>query len=237
MQTPAALNTAFAAGDALLAVAESLKIAGARTVLDIGCGHGRLAAFLAARNFVVSGVDPNPAAVDAARAALPDANFAVGNAESLGFAEDTFDAAVFLNSLHHVPVAVMRKALAEARRVTGAKGTILIVEPLAEGPGHEAMKPLEDETEVLDAAGRAIADAVREGDFALRGNVVFDRRDRYVDADAYIDRLQAVDPLREAAIADARDEIRARFDAVTESIDEGRVLVQPLRIYWLAALK
>ena len=237
MQTPAALNAAFAAGDALLAIAESLKIAGARTVLDIGCGHGRLASLLASKGFAVSGVDPNPAAVDAAQAALPDASFAVASAESLGFSDNTFDSAVFLNSLHHVPVAVMRKALAEARRVTGPQGTVLIVEPLAEGPGHEAMRPLEDETEVLDAAGRTIADAVRAGEFALRGNVVFDRRDTYVDADAYIARLRAVDPLREAALADVGDEIRARFDAVTEEIDGGRVLVQPLRIYWLAAVK
>nr|WP_296071275.1 class I SAM-dependent methyltransferase [uncultured Actinoplanes sp.] len=51
--------------DVYLAIADEL---GARTVIDVGCGTGSLAALLAARGTAVVGVDPAAASLDVARA-------------------------------------------------------------------------------------------------------------------------------------------------------------------------
>lgn len=233
MQTPAALNAAFASGNAHAVLAESLAVAGANTVLDIGCGAGALSGKLAEKRFAVTGIDPNETAIKNARGTFPDLRFEACGAESLPFEDAGFDAAVFLNSLHHVPVNAMEKALSEARRVVKPDGTVLIVEPLAEGTQFEVMRPVEDETEVREAAARAIADAARNEVFRLKGNVVFEGKRRYRDAQELLDHLLAVDPGRTPAVKRAAGEVERLF-ALHAGDDGGApFLIQPLRIYWL----
>ena len=118
------------AGARLAAILDEIA---ARDVLDIGCGGGGLARDLAARGHVVAGIDPAPQAVAAAEQLVPEARFVIGGAEALPFADASFDAAIFLNSLHHVPVAQMPTALREALRVLRPGGEVVIVEPLAQG--------------------------------------------------------------------------------------------------------
>ncbi|MEF2552072.1 class I SAM-dependent methyltransferase [Aurantimonas sp. A2-1-M11] len=231
--TQNALNAAFASGDTAAVIGEVLAGEAARSVLDIGCGRGLLARSLLARGLAVTGIDPSETAVAAARASAPEAVVEVGTAEALPFEDGRFDAAIFLNSLHHVPVAAMSTALAETARVTRPGGTILVVEPLAEGPYFEAMRPVEDESEIREAAGMAVADAVRAGRFTLRGNVVYQRGERFRDVGQFITRLEAVEPLRAAAVADNRSAVEARFEAEAEIEDGMHILVQPLRVYWL----
>lgn len=234
MLTPGTLDKAFAAGDTAAVIAAGLAEEKARTVLDIGAGSGGLAKALSDGGFAVTGIDPNAEAIERAKADVPGARFDIGGAEALPFADAGFDAAVFLNSLHHVPVQQMAKALGEAARVTRRGGTIFVVEPLAEGPQHEVMRPVEDETAVLDAAARAVADAVRSQLLELRGNVVYRRNQPYADAEAFIQRLGAIAPSRAAIIEEKRDEVARLFAAGATTDASGRqVLTQPLRIYWL----
>ncbi|MEC5324986.1 class I SAM-dependent methyltransferase [Aurantimonas sp. A3-2-R12] len=233
MQPPTALNAAFAAGDTAAVIAETLAMDGATTVVDIGCGHGGLAKALTARGFRVTGIDPGEAAIEAARTAAPEADFAVAPGEKLPFADHSFDAAVFLNSLHHVPKARMLDALGEAARVTRAGGTVLVVEPLAEGPFFEAVRPIDDETDIREAANRAVADACRDGRFELRGNVVFERKERFANVDAFIRRVVSVDPTRAATVEAKRGEVERLFAAKAAQQDGANILAQPLRIYWL----
>ncbi|MBB4003914.1 class I SAM-dependent methyltransferase [Aurantimonas endophytica] len=234
MVRPDELNKAFAAGDTAAVIAAGLAQEKARTVLDIGAGVGGLAKALSGRGYRVTGIDPNPEAIERARRDVADVRFDIGGAEALPFPDAEFDAAVFMNSLHHVPVDLMAKALAEAARVTRRGGTIFLIEPLAEGPQHEVMRPVEDETAVLDAAGRAVADAVRSQLLELRGNVVYQRHQPYADAEAFIQRLVEIAPSRLAVIEEKRDEVARLFAAgATTDASGGQVLAQPLRIYWL----
>jgi SAM-dependent methyltransferase len=95
-------------------------------VLDIGCGTGRLAAELARRGASVAGVDPSPQmlAVACERARAPHAvSLEHGHAESLPFANDSFDRAVFCLVVHLVDRAA---AFAEARRVLVRGGRVAI---------------------------------------------------------------------------------------------------------------
>lgn len=76
-------------------------------LLDAGCGTGAFAAAAAARGAVVHGIDTDPVAVDLARAAVPGAMFAVGDAARAGGAHDV---AAAIQLLPHVgdPQAVLR---------------------------------------------------------------------------------------------------------------------------------
>ena len=60
------------------AVVMLVRDAGAKTVLDAGCGNGNLAADLALAGFEVIGVDGDPKGVEIARAAYPGLDVRVG---------------------------------------------------------------------------------------------------------------------------------------------------------------
>lgn len=221
--------------DTMALILAALAEAGARTVLDIGCGPGRLAAGLAGRGFAVTGVDPQAQLISAARAAVPGARFEVAGAQALPFADAAFDAAIFLNALHHVPEAMMRDALLEAVRVLGPGTPLIIVEPLATGSFFEAMRPVEDETGIRAAAASAIDEAVEAGEIRLEARIVYDRINRFANADEFIGALVAVDPERAMAAADRHDDIERLFAIHAKPGDGGFALVQPMIFFRLSA--
>jgi ubiquinone/menaquinone biosynthesis C-methylase UbiE len=98
----------------------------ARSVLDCGCGTGRLARALAdgvaAR---VVGIDAEPAMVAAARATLPeDVELREARAEALPFADHAFERAVLWLVSHLLD---RPSAFAELRRVLADDGRLAIV--------------------------------------------------------------------------------------------------------------
>lgn len=229
MSTPEARSVPQT-GERLLAILNDRK---ARKVLDIGCGHGALSRSLAAKGFEVTGIDPDAAAVAAAREAVPGARFERATAEALPFADASFDAAIFLNALHHVPEAVMRQALAEARRVIGAAGTLIVVEPLARGSFFEVMRPVEDETEIRAAALRALEADIAGGHWQVARHDTYDRLSDFAALEEFIAYLVAVDPARKAVAEAHRDELDALFKAKATASEKGYRLIQPLTLYEL----
>ena len=59
--------------------------------LDVGCGHGRLAALAAVAGYEAYGVDPNPLAIEAARRCLGSDRVFAGQVETAGLMADSFD--------------------------------------------------------------------------------------------------------------------------------------------------
>lgn len=220
------------------ALAEILKAFGpieGRAALDVGCGHGRLAAALCGRGARVSAVDVEPGAVAAARRAAPDAWVEQAGAEALPFADASFDAVVMLNSLHHVPEASLALALAEMARVAKPDAAVVIVEPLADGTFFDAMRPVEDETKVRVAAQRAIAQACDAGGpLRLVEVVEFERIDPFPDVEGFIDKLVAADPARRAVLPRVRGKVERLFAALAEPAASGATLRQPHRLHRLA---
>jgi demethylmenaquinone methyltransferase/2-methoxy-6-polyprenyl-1,4-benzoquinol methylase/phosphoethanolamine N-methyltransferase len=116
----------------------TLDVAGlapGENVLDVGCGTGTLA--LAARRRLgaagaVHGVDASPEMI--ARARNKSARlglavvFQVAAAQSLPFADATFDAVFCTLAMHHLPEDVRAGALTEMRRVLKPRGRVLVVE-------------------------------------------------------------------------------------------------------------
>jgi SAM-dependent methyltransferase len=72
-------------------------------VLDVGCGTGNYAAALAAATGCrISGVDPSARMLDLARDVAPWESLVPGRAESLPFADDSFDVVMSTDVIHHI---------------------------------------------------------------------------------------------------------------------------------------
>jgi ubiquinone/menaquinone biosynthesis C-methylase UbiE len=101
-------------------------VKGGERVLDVGCGTGTLsrAANSLGLKARIAGIDPVSAYVSFARQAAPNdlAEFRVGRAESLPFADKTFDAAVSLLALQDFTDS--RRAVHEMARVTRTGGRL-----------------------------------------------------------------------------------------------------------------
>ena len=69
--------------------------------LDLGCGHGRNAAHLAAAGFTVDAVDLSPTAIEWARERTTDVRFLCGDAFTLDLGE--YDLVYDSGCFHHLP--------------------------------------------------------------------------------------------------------------------------------------
>lgn len=209
-------------------IVETLALDGKR-VIDVGCGDGHLARHLAGFGARVLGVECSPRQLAKARAAAPVKGVEIveGVGQALPAPSGEADYVVFFNSLHHVPAAVMGKALEEAARVLRPGGQVYVSEPIAEGPFFATCRPVDDETEV-----RALAY------HALRGCPALSpvREFRYVHTvqmrtfDAFRDRLISANSEREARFDAMKDDLRALFEANGTRTDEGWNFDQPMRI-------
>lgn len=96
-------------------IRETLGDPAGRALLDIGGGTGNFARPLSEAGFSVTLADFSQEMVRRARAKLPDARFLVADGQRLPFRDASFDCAISVNVLGHMPD--WRLALKEARRV------------------------------------------------------------------------------------------------------------------------
>lgn len=204
-----------------------------RRILDIGCGRGNLLQALAERGASVAGLDPDEAMLEVAQTLVPKAVLKQGCAQLLPFGDTSMHAAIFLNSLHHIPIPDMLLALEEAARVVGKGGSVIVVEPLSEGSFFDALRLIEDETEVRRAAQDAIVRARRLGIVREIRQIEYDRIETFADAEAFLERAVVIDPAREERAQAARGKLLARFEALSDHDKGGYVLHQPLRLHHL----
>jgi len=140
--------------DALLAAVG--PVAGL-AVADIGCGDGALGRELAARGAFVTGFDPFMAPAARMAAGTGTWQLVRAAADKLPGPSASFDLALFVFSLHHVPQEQLAGALAEVRRVLRRDGRLYVAEPVAEGPHQYIVELFHDETEARAAAAAALA--------------------------------------------------------------------------------
>ncbi|HEX6243148.1 MAG TPA: methyltransferase domain-containing protein [Polyangiales bacterium] len=118
----------------------ALRLDAGAHVLDVGCGTGRLGAYVAdliGPTGQVVGVDPLPLRIDIARRKHPRFRARVGRAEDLSdFIDQSFDAA-YANSVFHW-VEDKPKALSELRRVLKPGGRVAINSADDERPHQSA---------------------------------------------------------------------------------------------------
>jgi ubiquinone/menaquinone biosynthesis C-methylase UbiE len=151
--------------DELELLASLVPLDGA-SVVEAGCGNAALARKLLARypraQVVGLEVDRRQHAknLGAPQAGL---RFVEGGAQAIPFPDASFDGALMLKSLHHVPLPSMADALAELARVLKPGGWFYASEPVYGGEMNELVKLFNDERVVREAAQRALDAALASG--------------------------------------------------------------------------
>ena len=119
------------------------------SVLDVGTGSGMFAEAFSSRVKSVTGIDPNPEVLKAAKTFVPTGTFLNGTVEEIPSEDNSFDL-VFLGHVLHESDDI-NKALSESRRV--ARQRVCILEwPYRQ---EESGPPLDhrlNTKEILDAA-------------------------------------------------------------------------------------
>jgi SAM-dependent methyltransferase len=204
-----------------------------REVVDIGCGSGALARALAVAGTRVVAVEVSDEQLAPALAGDDGSGvrYVVGRAQALPLADAAVDIAVFMRTLHHVPVGEMTQALHEARRVVRADGTVYVAEPLSEGDLCALTSMIEDEFEARQAAQSALARALDVG-LELVSNVEYDVRLRLAGVDQFRELTVSVDPSRAESFAARSSELAEAFQRLGEPGERPgeRYFLSPTRV-------
>lgn len=157
--------------DAVPLIADELDLiaqaagAGAKRTIELGCGPAALARRLVER---FAGSTVAALEVDRVQHAKNLASPARGiefieaGAQSIPFAEASFDLAIMLKSLHHVPVALMPRAISEAARVLKPGGLFYVSEPVYGGAFNALIRLFNDEGTVRAAAQATLDHALAD---------------------------------------------------------------------------
>lgn len=162
------------------AYAETVRARSPGRVLDVGCGPGRIAAYLSRRGLNSAGVDVSPGMIEAARSAHPHLPFEVNPLTALGVADQSLTGAVYWYSIIATDPPGLPAVWRELDRVLRTDGIALLAFPCGAGEAIEQQDAygsgipltlhrhsIEEVTESLAAAGFGIqAEAHREGHFA-----------------------------------------------------------------------
>jgi SAM-dependent methyltransferase len=106
--------------------AELVRAQGNGPVADIGCGPGRITAYLQGIGLDVFGVDLSPAMIGVARRDYPGLRFEVGSMTGLEVADGSLTGLLAWFSLIHVPDDEVPTVLAEFFRVLRPGGALLL---------------------------------------------------------------------------------------------------------------
>ena len=105
----------------------ALDLSPGADVLDVACGHGRIASRLAARGARVTGIDADPLFLARAREAGPRVEYLEGDMRALPFRDSRFDAALlWFTALGYFDEEGNRTVLRELRRVLRRGGRAAI---------------------------------------------------------------------------------------------------------------
>jgi SAM-dependent methyltransferase len=140
-------------------VADAAQVQPGQRVLDVACGTGVLARAAHSRTGTsgyVTGLDPNPGMLAVAKALEPAITWREGQAESIPFPDESFDAVVSQFGLMFFKDR--QQALREMLRVLTTQGRLVVAvwDALANMPAYTAVVALLERR-----AGPAAADALR----------------------------------------------------------------------------
>lgn len=159
ISTPPLIDDEFAV------LADLLPLAG-QHIVELGCGAAQLSRALLARH-----ADSHVTALEvdqrqhAKNLAAPQSGleFVAAGAQAIPFPDASFDLALMLKSLHHVPLPLLSRALGEVARVLRPGGHLYVSEPVYGGALNEVIRVFNDEGAVRAAAQAALDEALRSG--------------------------------------------------------------------------
>lgn len=123
--------------------AEAIKILmndnNLKSVLDVGCGTGRVIEYLSKQGFEVSGCENSKVAIDLART-IHHQKIIKASATKLPFRDDCFDLVIGLSMIEHLSKNDARKFIQESQRVIKPKGFIFLITPNFQSPMRLLLK-------------------------------------------------------------------------------------------------
>lgn len=190
-----------------------VPLQGAR-IIEAGCGAARLARDLIQRHGTadVTGIEVDDRQL--AKNLLEPAEglrFERAGAEAIPFGDASFDGAMMLKSLHHVPMALMDQALSEIARVLRSRGWLYVSEPVYDGPLNELIRLFNDEGEVRAAAQSALDRVIASGQWLAAAEQRFEMPVRFASFEEFEQRMMRP-TFADHGIDDAMiDRVRRRY--------------------------
>jgi ubiquinone/menaquinone biosynthesis C-methylase UbiE len=148
---------------------------GGGPVADVGCGPGRMSAYLQSLGIDSFGVDLSPGMIEVARELYPEISFSVGSLHRLEVGDEALAGVLAWYSIIHTPVDELDAVFTEFRRVLRPGGYLLLglhvgsgVLRISQSYGHDVGVDLhlfcpDGIAELLDDAGfDVLATLVRE---------------------------------------------------------------------------
>jgi SAM-dependent methyltransferase len=108
------------------AFAELVLVGGGGPVADVGCGTGRVTAYLHDLGLDISGIDLSPGMLAVARKEHPELRFTEGSMLALDLPDESRDGLLAWYSIIHVPRELLPGVFAEFRRVLAPGGHLLL---------------------------------------------------------------------------------------------------------------
>ncbi len=154
--------------------------------------------------------------------------FVQAGAQAIPFGDQSFDLALMLKSLHHVPLELLDQALSEVHRVLRPQGLLYVSEPVFAGALNEVMLLFHDEEIVRAAALAAVRRAVASGAWEQVAEVPFEMPVHYRDFAEFEQRMIGVTFVEHKLDAATLAAVRARFEPHMSA--DGAHFVRPMRV-------
>lgn len=218
-------------------LAQWLPLERGLTVIELGCGKADLLRALVGRypgsRALALEVDSRQMAKNRA---LPPQEWqgielVEAGAQAIPAHDASFDLALMLKSLHHVPLELLDTALAEVRRVLKPGGRLYVSEPVFDGLANEVIRLFNDEGLVRREAYQALMRALAAGGWEIVAERFFEMPTRYRDFEDFAARMIDVTFAERRLDDDIRAEVQARFERLGRLGEDGyRHFTRPMRI-------
>lgn len=201
-------------------------------LIELGCGAAKMAMSLVTRftGAQVTGleVDERQLAKNLAAPVVPGLQFVNAGAQAIPFPSGSFDGAMMLKSLHHVPMPLMTQALSEVARVLKPGGWLYVSEPVFAGPLNEIMCLFNDEAVVRAAAQQALDRSIYAGEWQSDDEHRFEMPVSFADFDTFEQRMMRPTYANHQIDEKLRETIRVKFNS--HMGPQGVALTRPMHV-------
>ena len=202
-----------------------------KIVLDVGCGNGWFSYWASDNGSQVDAIDPSEGQISEAKKKNFNnkINFMKAGAENINSLINVYDLIFFFNSLHHIPINLMEKSIEHCKNKISNSGSILIIEPIAEGNFHDFVKNIDDETKVRNEAYKAINNC-NKYNLKIIKELIYNEVKTFNNGDDCINFLSKVDANRIRYIEINKEFLLNEFNNLSHYSNNKYKFIQPMRL-------